>query len=98
DLITDFVSANDAIEVSGAAGDGTNYSEAGAAASNFAAAQTAANAVFAADQNNAIYNLQFVGDTGYLFVNTDDGTTADAVIKLTGINNTNFGSSDIVAV
>ncbi|MED7677133.1 hypothetical protein GN286_04175 [Rhodobacteraceae bacterium IMCC15231] len=110
DTITDFVSGADtiALGVLGVlvnAGGGTtaeNYTEAGAAVADFAAAFTAANTAVAAANTTettatVFYNLQFDATNGYLFEDIDADGDVDQVIILTGIDDTTLAPADIVA-
>lgn len=96
DTILDFVSADDSISFGLAAGTNNNYDEEGYQA-DFDTAQGNADAAFANDQD-LVYFLSgsVAGNTGLLFVNLDGDGTADAVVSLVGIDNTNFDEADIV--
>jgi len=108
DTIKDFVSGTDKLSL-GLAGNATannaaeNYGEAAAAVADFAAALSAANnalAVLNANGNTtaaALYNFQFDATNGYLFIDTDSDGDADAVVVLTGIDNTEIAETDIIA-
>jgi hypothetical protein len=78
----------------GVAGTGVNYSEAGAAVANFAAALTAANAAL---DTTVGYAFQFDAANGYLFEDTDLDGSANQVIVLAGIANTEFAAGNIIA-
>jgi Ca2+-binding RTX toxin-like protein len=101
DRITDFVGNTGDVLRLGLAGTGTNYSEAGAAVADFAAALTAANTALAALNGGAggadvhLYNFQFDATNGYLFIDRDSNGTADEVVVLVGVTNTGIGAGDI---
>ena len=106
DTITDFVSGTDTISLglagSIAAGVTLNYTEAGAAVADFAAALSAANNALAVTNGGAstaatLYDFQFDATNGYLFEDTDSDGDADQVFILTGIDNTEIANTDIVA-
>ena len=86
----------------GTAATDENYTEAGAAVANFAAALTAANTALAATNTAETtatvgYDLQFDATNGYLFKDTNSDGAADTVIVLVGVNNATFAATDIVA-
>ena len=97
DTIAGFVSGSDKLSLGVAATD-SNFVKATAASADFNAALAAANAAFAADAGGAkAYVFQFDGTQGYLFIDRQaNGSSADEVIVLTGLNNTNFAMTDIV--
>lgn len=97
DTIAGFVSGSDKLSLGVAAID-SNFVKATAASADFNAALAAANAAFAADAGGAkAYVFQFDGTKGYLFIDRQaNGSSADEVIVLTGLNNTNFAMADIV--
>lgn len=75
------------------AGTAANYSEAGVAVADFAAAQSAANTAL---DTTVVYNFQFDANNGYLFHDTDADGTADEVITLDGIDNTDIAFGNIL--
>lgn len=93
DTITDFVSGTDFIKT-GTAGTAANYAEA-AAVADFTTALTAANT--AMDTTVVYYLTSTAADGGLLFVDSNADGTADALIKLTGVDNTSFDFADIIA-
>ena len=97
DTIAGFVSGSDKLSLGVAATD-SNFVKATAASADFNAALAAANAAFAADAGGAkAYVFHFDGTQGYLFIDRQaNGSSADEVIVLTGLNNTNFAMTDIV--
>lgn len=103
DVITDFLSGTDVIDLNMVAGSGTNYVEA-AAVANFGLARTAANVAF--NGTTVQYYLtsltdatpaDLTDDTGLLFFDANLDGDVDGVIVLTGITSTKFAASDIVA-
>lgn len=93
DTITGFVSGTDFIKT-GTAGTVANYSGAAAVAS-FALAQAAADTAM---DGTVVYHLtSTAADGGLLFVDSNADGTADAVIKLTGVDFTSFAFGDIIA-
>lgn len=104
DSIHGFTTGSDKLSL-GLVGDATvltgDYVESGAAASDFAAALTAANValVTLAGSSSAttLYAFQFDAVNGYLFEDIDGNGSADQVIILVGIDNTGIVASDIIA-
>ncbi|MBD3816847.1 MAG: hypothetical protein IE913_10465 [Halothiobacillus sp.] len=104
DTITGFKAAGADKLKMGTAGDATagtgTYVEAAAAVADFAAALTAANTALAALAGTSaateLYSFQFDATNGYLFNDTDDNGTADQVIVLVGIDNTEIDAADII--
>jgi len=96
DSIAAFVSGDDTLSL-GAAGTSTNYNEATTDVANFAAALTAADALFLADAGDLLYAFQTDGTDGWLFEDTDGDGDSDLVIVLTGVDETEFAMADIVA-
>jgi hypothetical protein len=95
DKITGFTTGADKLKLSVAA-TALNYVEATAAVADFAAALTAANAVFAA--GTAEYVFQFDGTNGYLFIDrAANADAADEVIVLVGVTNAGIALTDIMA-
>ena len=102
DVITDFVSGVDKIQLIGMpAGNGTTYDDAG----SFTTYALALAAATAAMDGNVQYFVTSItddptpgyDDTGLLFFDANADGTVDGVIKLTGVNDANFGASDIIA-
>ena len=102
DVITDFVSGVDKIQLIGMpAGNGTTYDDAG----SFTTYALALAAATAAMDGNVQYFVTSItddptpgyDDTGLLFFDANADGTVDGVIKLTGVNDANFGASDIMA-
>ena len=93
DTISDFGVGSDDLSL-GVAGSGTNYLEAGAAVADFDTALIAADAAL---NGTVIYSFQWDATSGYLFEDSNSDGTADQVIVLTGINNTEIASGDILA-
>lgn len=98
DVITDFVSGTDKIDFQAfdIAGTNTNYQEATAAVADFAAAKTAADAVFNAD-TTVLYSAQQVGADTYVFAAAGASTAAEHVVKLTGVALSGIEFGDIAA-
>ncbi len=106
DSITGFVAASDSLKL-GLAGDADglggndNYVEAGAAVADFAAALAAANVALAALAGAStaaeLFAFEFDGTNGYLFNDINGDGTADQVIVLVGVDNTEISSADIIA-
>ncbi|MBE0548843.1 MAG: hypothetical protein IH627_14600 [Rubrivivax sp.] len=95
DLITDFVSGTDKIQLGLVAGTGTTYKEAGSFA-DFATARAAAIAEF--DGTVRYFLTSSTADNvGLLFFDANADGLVDGVIALTGISDVNFGASDIIA-
>jgi hypothetical protein len=103
DLITDFMSGEDVIDLDLVAGTATNF---------LAEAEVADYATALANANNAMdgvvrYYLTSLADndataeaddaTGLLFFDANEDGTVDGVIALTGIDENNFAFGDIVA-
>ena len=96
DLITDFLGADDFISFGLAAGSNSNYDEE-ASVVDFVTAQANADAAFAGDADLVYFLSGSDADgVGLLFLNVDGDTDADAVVALTGVNNTNFDEDNIV--
>lgn len=98
DVITDFVSKTDKIDFAAynVAGSATNYKEATSAVADFATAKAAADAVFA--DGTTAYSVQQVGSDSYVFASDAAGSTsADHVVKLTGVALDGIEFADIVA-
>lgn len=94
DKITDFKSSEGDKLKLGAAGDATNYSEAGAAVADLATLLTAADT--ALDGTVTYYLGQVTGGASYLVIDTD-GTGYTDVIELTGVTLATFAATDIIA-
>jgi len=92
DVITDFVAADDAIDLT-TAGSGTNYVEAASAVATYADAASAAETAL---NGTVIYSFQFTATEGFLFVDTDGNGSANEVIRLTGVDDTGFSAADII--
>jgi hypothetical protein len=90
DVIADFVTASDKLEFTESGTTG-GYSEVLTAVADFATLRTAA--IAAIDGSSVDYYFGVVGTDGYLV--HGDGTSIDAVVKLTGV--TNIDAADIVA-
>lgn len=94
DRISDFSSAaGDKLSL-GAAGAGTNYSEAGTAVANLATLLTAADT--ALDGTVKYYLGQVTGGASYLVIDAN-GTGYTDVIELTGVTLATFAATDIIA-
>lgn len=95
DVITDFLTGVDVIDLNLSAGSGSNYVEA-AAAVDFTAARTAADTAF---NGTVQYYLTSATaeDTGLLFFDANLDGDVDGVVALTGITSANFAAADIVA-
>jgi hypothetical protein len=103
DLITDFVSGTDKVDLNLVAGSATNYKEA-AEVADFAAARALAVAQF---NLTVQYFLTSIPDnpetavandaTGLLFFDANADGLLDGVVAMTGISETNFAASDIIA-
>ncbi|MBC3873053.1 DUF4214 domain-containing protein [Undibacterium flavidum] len=99
DIITDFLSGTDKIDLNLVAGSATNYAEA-AGVADYATALAAANAAFGASPSVVQYFLTSVnGASGYgvLFFDANGDGTVDGVVKLVGITSANFTHTDIIA-
>ncbi|MFZ6818634.1 DUF4214 domain-containing protein [Undibacterium sp. Ji22W] len=99
DVITDFLSGTDKIDLNLLSGSLTNYAEA-AGVADYATALAAANAAFGASPNVVQYYLTSVnGASGYgvLFFDANGDGTVDGVVKLVGITAANFTHTDIMA-
>jgi hypothetical protein len=104
DIITGFTSGSDGLGL-GLAGDATaltgNYVEAGLVVADYASALLAGNTALSllADTSSAaeLYAFEFDATNGYLFNDTDGNGSADQVIVLTGIDNTEIAATDIFA-
>jgi hypothetical protein len=104
DLITDFLSGTDKIDLDLPAGvENINYIEA-AQATDYATALAAAN--LALNQTVRYYLTSLSDDpdnggatsaTGLLFFDVNMDGNVDGVIKLTGISSANFAATDIIA-
>jgi hypothetical protein len=104
DLITDFLSGTDKIDLNIAAGSAANYKEA-VEVNNYATALSDADAAF--DGVALQYYLTSVKDIdpvaagdqtmGVLLFDANLDGTPDGVIQLTGINSGNFAFTDIIA-
>lgn len=68
---------------------GANYTAAGAAVANYAAALAAANAAFLLTNVHQV-RLEFDAVNGYLFQDIDGNGLADQVVILTGVDNTDI--------
>lgn len=97
DVINGFSSLFHSIDLDIAGVDGTNYVESAVAVVDFAAALVAANAALVG-LNAAAPQVAFEFDAtnGYLFEDTNGDNTADQVIILVGIDNTEIAAIDIV--
>jgi hypothetical protein len=96
DVITDFLDSEDFISFGLAAGSNSNYDEE-ASQADFATAQANADAAFAGDSNLVYFLSGSDADgVGLLFLNVDGDTDADAVLALTGVNNTSFDEGNII--
>lgn len=93
DRITDFMSGADTIRI-GTAGSAANYREA-AAAGTFATALSSANTAMDGTVRYFLTNTE--ADGGLLFMDSNGDGTADALVRLTGITDSNFEFSDIIA-
>jgi hypothetical protein len=98
DVIADFSSGADRIEMGGTSGSDINYHEATAEVSNFAAAQTAANTVL---NGTVRYAFEYDATQGYLFFDGNaDGDIndggIDVVVTLSGINHNEIVATDII--
>jgi Ca2+-binding RTX toxin-like protein len=103
DVITDFVTGSDQIDI-GTANAGiawVNNTTVGGvniattAVADYAAALIAANVILTGTVDQ--YAFQFDGTNGYLFIDDDGTAGADQAIVLTGIDNTEFAFGDIIA-
>jgi Ca2+-binding RTX toxin-like protein len=98
DVITDFRSADDdRILIAGNPGTAANYGEA-ASAANFAAALALANQFFSPGGGAEDYFLtgSIADGTGLLFIDTSGGSSATAVIRLNGVDESNFAFTNII--
>ena len=92
DIITDFVTKVDTIDMSGAAGSAANYKEATSAVADFAAALAAANAAL---NGTVTYSVQQVGSDSFVFYGAVAGTATE-VVKLVGVSLAGIEQADIV--
>ena len=97
DVITDFVSGVDVIDVNGSdaladAGSVGNYGE--AVVADFAAGQAAADAFF--DGATTAFFLAEVAGGSYLFIDENVGSAPDNVVFLAGVTAATFNFTDIV--
>jgi len=103
DVITDFLSGTDKVDLNLVAGSATNYAEA-AAATDYATALAAADLAM----NNVVqYYLTSIPDdagtagvneaTGLLFFDANRDGNVDGVISLTGVDQASFAATDIIA-
>lgn len=98
DVIADFSSNSDRIELGGTSGSNSNYQEATAAVNDFTAAQNAANNAV----NGTIrYVFEYDETQGYLFFDGNaDGDIndggIDVVVTLLGINHNEIAATDII--
>jgi hypothetical protein len=95
DVVTDFQTGVDKIDLGIVPGSGTNYFEI-AAFADFATARAAAIAKF---DGNILYYLtaSTADNTGLLFFDANADGTLDGVVSLTGVTEANFASGDIIA-
>jgi len=98
DVIADFTSGADRIEIGGTSGSDSNYHEASGMVSDFAAAQTAANAVL---NGTVRYAFEYDATQGYLFFDGNaDGDIndggVDVVVTLSGIDHNEIVATDII--
>ena len=98
DVITDFATKSDKIDFQALsiAGTAATYKEATAVVADFAAADTAADAAFAATAG-VVYSAQQVGSDVFVFADTNDDNVADQVVKLTGVSLAGIEFADLVA-
>jgi hypothetical protein len=96
DVITDFLSGTDKIDLNMVAGSGSNYVEA-AAAADFTAARTAANLAFNGTTVQYYLTSSTADNIGLLFFDANLDGDVDGVVALTGVTAANFDAADIVA-
>ena len=92
DRITDF-GGTDGLDFAGAAGSGTNYAEVGAAQTDFAAAQAAAQGLM---NGTVIYVAVTVGSDVVVFYDSDADNDADEAVRLIGRALTDIASGNII--
>jgi hypothetical protein len=95
DVITDFLTEVDQIDLNAVAGDGdgTNYFEA-AEKADYGTALTDAEA--AINGSVAYYLTSTAADGGLLFFDADGNGDVDGVVRLTGVTEDNFEAGDII--
>lgn len=106
DSVKNFLTTVDTLKLGingDAAGVGTtNYHEAAAAVTDFAAALSAGNTILATLATNntgavEAFAFQWDATNGYLFNDTDGNGTADQVIVLVGLTGAGIAAADIIA-
>jgi hypothetical protein len=98
DIITDFMSGEDMVDLNAVAGDGsaTNYVEA-AEVATFGDAVTAAAAAIDDTVSYFLTSSAAAGEEGLLFFDADGNGSVDGVVHLVGIDEDNFAFGDIIA-